>query len=218
MEAKLQAGMILALAMGGEDAGTAVDIVTGMGTRAFQADESLPTQGSPINPQYIHDDEARANHEKSWAATGIEFGEATSKDMFVPVKLADGWKKVRTDHPLWTHLIDDKGRIRAEIFYQSAFWDSEAFIRLVRRFTIRKVYFETEDDNRPIQFEIHDSGVVMYQTKITNPGRRPDRSGTEESKAFYERQEAMQKDSQKECKDFLDAQWPDWEQDWAHWD
>ena len=49
-------------------------------------------------------------------------------DLFVDVILPNGWSKVNTDHPLWSKLIDDKNRVRATIFYKSAFYDRDAFI------------------------------------------------------------------------------------------
>lgn len=62
------------------------------------------------------------------AAIGIVIGEPVD-DLFVNVTLPDGWKKVATDHDMWSKLIDDQGRERAMIFYKAAFYDRKAHIR-----------------------------------------------------------------------------------------
>lgn len=66
---------------------------------------------------------------------GIKFG-ADVDDLFVTVQLPDGWKKVATDHSMWSDLIDEKGRKRAAIFYKAAFYDCHAHITLCRRYGI----------------------------------------------------------------------------------
>lgn len=64
---------------------------------------------------------------------GIIFGEPVD-DLFVEVQLPEGWKKVPTDHSMWSKLIDGKGRERASIFYKAAFYDRDAHMSLTRRF------------------------------------------------------------------------------------
>jgi hypothetical protein len=44
-------------------------------------------------------------------------------------KLPAGWKKVATEHSMWSDLLDDQGRKRAAIFFKAAFYDYSAFIR-----------------------------------------------------------------------------------------
>lgn len=60
---------------------------------------------------------------------GFEFGEKVD-DIFVEVKMPKGWKKLATEHSMWSELIDDKGKVRASIFYKAAFYDRSAFLRL----------------------------------------------------------------------------------------
>lgn len=50
-------------------------------------------------------------------AMGIIFGEDYD-DLFVEVQLPEGWSKAPTDHPMWSKLVDDRGRERASIFYK----------------------------------------------------------------------------------------------------
>lgn len=57
----------------------------------------------------------------------------TSKgdNLFIGVKLPKGWKKTGTDHSMWSNLIDDKGVIRAHIFYKASSYDRESFINFL---------------------------------------------------------------------------------------
>ena len=56
---------------------------------------------------------------------GVIFGE-DKDDLFVNVTLPAGWKKVATDHDMWSHLCDADGNIKAELFYKAAFYDKRA--------------------------------------------------------------------------------------------
>jgi hypothetical protein len=60
---------------------------------------------------------------------GIRFGDDVD-DLFVSVELPDGWEKRPTDHSMWSELVDDKGVVRANIFYKAAFYDRNAHISL----------------------------------------------------------------------------------------
>ena len=60
---------------------------------------------------------------------GIVFGEPVD-DLFCDVQLPQGWRKERTDHSMWSNLLDDQGRIRASIFYKAAFYDRDAFLSI----------------------------------------------------------------------------------------
>lgn len=59
---------------------------------------------------------------------GFKFG-ADVDDVFVSVQLPQGWKKVATDHSMWSDVIDDKGLVRGSIFYKAAFYDRKAHLR-----------------------------------------------------------------------------------------
>ena len=55
---------------------------------------------------------------KDFEKIGIVFGDVVEGDsMFQEVTLPAGWKKIRTDHSMWSKLIDEQGRERASIFY-----------------------------------------------------------------------------------------------------
>jgi hypothetical protein len=63
---------------------------------------------------------------------GIVFGEIVD-DLFINVTLPKGWKIEASDHSMWSDLIDDKGCVKASIFYKAAFYDRKAFININSR-------------------------------------------------------------------------------------
>jgi hypothetical protein len=76
---------------------------------------------------------------------GIVMGEPFEDDpLFRRAKLPDGWKKEPvsslfpgTDSsPVWTYVIDEKGRLRIFVFYKAAFYDRRAYMRCAARFLV----------------------------------------------------------------------------------
>ena len=62
-------------------------------------------------------------------AAGVQFGQLLADDpLFCDVTLPKGWEKRPTDHSMWSELVDDKGRVRATMFYKAAFYDRDAFL------------------------------------------------------------------------------------------
>jgi hypothetical protein len=94
------------------------------------------------NPRAIEAQEARGQQElveseqlpvrineggrEKLEALGVVFMPCVGDDIFRSVKLPKGWKKVLTDHSMWSNLVDDKGVVRAQIFYKAAFYDRSA--------------------------------------------------------------------------------------------
>jgi hypothetical protein len=62
-------------------------------------------------------------------AMGIKRGKDVD-DLFVSVELPEGWKKVATDHSMWSELQDASGKVVASIFYKAAFYDRKAHLSL----------------------------------------------------------------------------------------
>jgi hypothetical protein len=83
------------------------------GQASLAASTQLPIEGSEY---------------ETWAAVGIEFGAPTDK-LFREASLPPGWKKVPTDHDMYTDLVDEFGRKRGSIFYKAAFYDRRAELR-----------------------------------------------------------------------------------------
>lgn len=76
---------------------------------------------------------------EAFEKVGFTFGEEVN-DLFCNATLPAGWKKVATDHSMWSKIVDDQGRERVSIFYKAAFYDREAFGRLVGRYTLTTLY------------------------------------------------------------------------------
>lgn len=94
------------------------------------------------------------NH-KNWATLkeqytkmGIKVIETSKGDdtLFMDVELPNGWKKKGTDHSMWNELLDDKGRVRASIFYKAAFYDRDAHINFDRRFNFTVVKWLQQEE------------------------------------------------------------------------
>jgi len=79
---------------------------------------------------------AKINHpmgawiEKEYEKMGIEIIGKGNDELFFNVKLPEGWRLRATEHPMWSHLIDESGKVRASIFYKAAFYDRDAFINI----------------------------------------------------------------------------------------
>ena len=101
------------------------------GSNAIYAQEAAGQQelvNSDTLPVSI-DNESRAILEKA----GVVFGDTVKgDDLFRYVTLPSGWKKVATDHDMWSHLVDENGAVRAEIFYKAAFYDRRANMRATK--------------------------------------------------------------------------------------
>jgi hypothetical protein len=70
--------------------------------------------------------------EGDWAKLeemGVKRCEPVEQDrLFVNATLPQGWKKEPTEHSMWSNLVDDTGKVRAQIFYKAVFYDRDAFI------------------------------------------------------------------------------------------
>ena len=139
-------------------------------------------------------------------AAGVKFGEVVEgDDLFQYVELPEGWEKKPTDHSMWSHLVDDKGRVRASIFYKAAFYDRGAHINLERRYSCGLNYERCQTHNESLA-EARDGGGVIFSTK---PVARPD---------GYENYQPLENAAEKEVKDWLNEHFPDWTDPGAYWD
>ncbi len=147
---------------------------------------------------------------------GIIFG-GDIDDIFVEVKLPDGWKKVPTEHSMWSELLDDKGRARAQIFYKAAFYDRRAHLDLMSHFSYGVQPVCGWQDPNCLKHEWH--GVVMDGDMIiwvvkTRLSPQPDISDDELMRKWYQEQDALR------CLAhvWLMENYPDWENPLAYWD
>lgn len=100
------------------------------------------------NPRAIEAQEARGQKEltesqqlpveintgklETLVKAGVKIGNAVEGDpLFRQVGLPEGWKIVATEHSMWSELKDEKGEVRAHIFYKAAFYDRRAHMDIV---------------------------------------------------------------------------------------
>ena len=114
-------------------AGAAIEAQEAEGQREVVATATLPTR--------LGDCSDRPKVQAALEAAGVKFlGPVEGDPLFQRVTLPAGWKKIATDHSLYTNLVDEQGRVRASIFYKAAFYDRDAFLRLVCRYTVTSEY------------------------------------------------------------------------------
>jgi len=139
---------------------------------------------------------------------GFKFWDHDGKDLFIECVMPAGWKKVPTDHSMWSNLLDDKGRIRANIFYKAAFYDRDAFMDMETRFKARKKYTE----KGAIGAEVLDGKTAIYTLDF--PPALPENSSSEERLARYGEEDRIVG----EAVAWLKANYPDYENPAAYWD
>lgn len=109
--------LFLADSLGRDDASSFITDQEAAGQRQLVNSDRLPS-------------EAKGDRGE-WEALGFRFGDPDPDDpMFMPATLPDGWKRVPSDHDMWSHVIDQHGRKRVSVFYKAAFYDRSAFMRL----------------------------------------------------------------------------------------
>lgn len=154
----------------------------------------------PVNGRHFSDGILEAEQLKKM---GIRLGNPYKDDpIFRPVELPEGWQKVPTDHSMHSNLIDDKGRVRAEIFYKAAFYDRQAHISIKSRFS-----YKQNDNVYPthIQHQVFNCETLIFSCEpILNSNKEK----------YYEIC-----DSQiEECKNWLKENYPKWEDPIEYWD
>lgn len=144
-------------------------------------------------------------------AIGIKFGEEVD-ELFSRVEMPPGWKKVPTDHSMWSELRDDKGRKRAGIFYKAAFYDRSAFMRLEPRF--RATVVPEDEYKTNMDYEARDKGNwygIVYDGEETAFKTAGAQYGEGEQWKMQERLE-------KEAVAWLEERYPDWRDATKYWD
>lgn len=142
------------------------------------------------------------NASEQYHKMGIEvFTSSKGDDLFMGVKLPEGWKKQSTDHSMWNNLIDNKGRIRATFFYKAAFYDRDAFVNFKHRYDVDREYIDTKEPNYyPKLYCVKDNATnaILFKTEITNE---------------YEDTKLKQ-----ECIEYLNTNYPNYKDLNAYWD
>lgn len=183
----------------------------------IEAQESLGQQNLCRNggllPRYgTHQDRS------VYEAMGIAFGEPMD-DLFIRVTLPEGWKIEPTDHSMHSNLVDAQGRKRAHLFYKAAFYDRQARISLVRRFSIQQKYCNDKGESLYCGSPTHSAFIVLDgETEIYSAAIRPSGSFTNWSAEWWDNQRAAEALDRAECEAWLGERYPDWQSYLAYWD
>jgi hypothetical protein len=133
-------------------------------------------------------------------AAGVRFGEPYSDDpLFCSAELPAGWKKVSTSHSMYSDLLDEKGRKRAEIFYKAAFYDRKADMRATHRFMVSA--YEDGADKEHLRVVVKDCGKVIHEA---GEYRKGDYKANEQLSAAAD--------------SWLKERYADWQNVAAYWD
>jgi hypothetical protein len=154
------------------------------------------------------------------AAAGVVVGGETNgndmrnagKPLFIDATLPAGWKKVGTDHDMWSKLVDEKGRTRATMFYKAAFYDQSAFMGTVGRFNIQRKYIEGNDNTYVL--EVRDCEEPIFSVTRELPGKQKERTREQWSEC-----DAIEKEAAAVCEKWLvDQGYPEWKDHSKYWD
>lgn len=190
------------------DASAAIENQEVWGQQLLVADETLPRKyGFNTTLEQLE-------------SMGIVFGE-NADDLFVRVRLPEGWSKQPTSHSMWSNLIDDQGRTRAMIFYKAAFYDRDAHIDIVRRFSyqVQPVCGYSDPDYRQSEWHVvvTDCDEVVWQSDERvepEPGfPRGDKKNRQAWLDWGNRKDALGGIA----KAWLNEHWPEWENPLAYW-
>ena len=137
---------------------------------------------------------------------GVIFGK-DADDLFVNVQLPDGWKKQATSHSMHSDLLDDKGRVRAAIFYKAAFYDRRANMRMYGRYNIDE-YVSCDAAGNDIEYGKH----THFKTVITD-GDTVLHVISMRKEDDYTAGDILGR----EARAWLDLNYPDWRNPLAYW-
>lgn len=146
---------VLLNAMAERSPGDAIVAQEAAGQSSFVNSDTLPQEMS---------DETR----QALAKAGVIFGDPVpGDDMFVYVQLPQGWRREGTSHNMHSELLDERGRVRAHIFYKAAFYDRRADINAVGRFRTRWDY---DVPDGTLFMNVLDGGDVIFTASDTYEG------------------------------------------------
>jgi hypothetical protein len=170
----------------------------------------IERQESRGQSEFVKSDTLPANvkgdAKKCLESAGVKFlGPVDGDELFQFVELPHGWERKPTEHSMWSELFDEKGRIRATIFYKAAFYDRESFLNIRCRFGVFSEYSGPNDNT--VTFVVKDGDDVIF------------------SSSPYERVDSdWRKNDENDCAarlaavSFLDRKFPEWKDPSKYWD
>ena len=162
------------------------------GQQSFVESDTLPTDGGD---------------KQALEAFGFKFlGPVEGDPLFQYVEMPKGWKKVPSDHSMWSYIHDEQGRERIAVFYKAAFYDRSAHYSVNKRFGVRRDYGRKDASVA----QVLDGGKVIFST-----GPRKYFPG--EARETWMKNYALDDEAKKEAADWLATQYPEWESVAAYW-
>lgn len=107
----------------------------------FIAAQEKSGQAQLVNSDRLPTD--TGDTDEKFLAVGFTFGEPEQADpLFRPATLPAGWSRARTDHSMWSQIVDEIGRKRVGIFYKAAYYDRRAdmYLNTVYGYVSDRVY------------------------------------------------------------------------------
>lgn len=137
-------------------------------------------------------------------AAGVIFLAVVVDDpLFRYVQLPSGWRRIGSDHNMWSYVVDENGRRRIAVFYKAAFYDRKAHINAERRFSYTLDYekpYYTGGYNDPLH------AIVTEQ-------------GCDGQERIIWRAEAYEYEKTRELgRNWLAEHFPNWEDYSAYWE
>ena len=131
--------MLLGLALGGVPPDDANDMLERINQRDTVGDHRLEEHGDDAwdagpfeatGTVRVQKVASRIEGRESFEAEGFQFGPPLEDDpLFCEAVFPPNWSLRATDHNMWFEILDDEGNVRATMFYKSAFYDRDAFLR-----------------------------------------------------------------------------------------
>ncbi len=140
-------------------------------------------------------------------ALGFKFGKIQD-ELFIETEFPEGWKKVATDHSMWSDLLDEQDRVRGHIFYKAAFYDRSSHMHLCTFIKQSQVYESHKDYIADqLQYYVSDAnGEYLFKTEAIKVKHHTDE--------YWEAQER----GRNEVMNWLNDHFPEWEDVEAYWD
>lgn len=139
-------------------------------------------------------------NKETFEALGFKF-EDVHDDVLYQAALPEGWT-IEHDGGYWTDLFDEKGRRRGNYFYKGAFYDRDGHMSLNRRFRIDYDHIDPDDYDTPVKVFVKD-----YDDRIVfEAGQCEKAYGAEYDNLIYQ------------AKNYLNTNYPGWEDETKYWD
>jgi hypothetical protein len=183
---------IIAMGIKCENPGRAIELMEIQGQMELCRSTELPTDGS--------------GH-PAFSKMGVTFGPPHEKDpLFCDATIPEGWSIRPTNHSMWSDLVDDRGRIRASIFYKAAYYDRKAHMRPCRRYFCGPD-LPTDVTRRSV---VRDNGTdeIIFSTDFIT---KPPEGYTRDYLAACDAMDS-------EATAWINEHLPEWEDPSAYWD